>query len=74
MEAAADYQRAYYQANKERLAEKKRVRRRREGEDLRAIRPNLQRRLRTCLRCDREFMSQGPHNRMCPRCRGGAVK
>jgi len=25
--------------------------------------------LRPCLRCDREFKSQGIHNRLCPRCR-----
>ena len=24
---------------------------------------------RICLRCDREFMSEGPFNRVCPGCR-----
>jgi len=22
-----------------------------------------------CMRCEREFVSEGPHNRMCPHCR-----
>jgi hypothetical protein len=26
-------------------------------------------RMSPCLRCDREFKSQGPHNRLCPPCR-----
>jgi hypothetical protein len=24
---------------------------------------------RLCLRCDREFLSEGPHNRLCQPCR-----
>ena len=24
---------------------------------------------RLCLRCDREFLSEGPHNRLCQSCR-----
>jgi hypothetical protein len=24
---------------------------------------------RTCLRCDRDFLSEGAHNRLCDRCR-----
>ena len=27
------------------------------------------RRRRKCLRCGREFISEGPHNRICRRCR-----
>jgi len=30
-------------------------------------RPRMKRRL--CLRCDREFLSEGPHNRLCQPCR-----
>jgi hypothetical protein len=26
-------------------------------------------RRRLCLRCDREFLSEGPHNRLCQSCR-----
>ena len=24
---------------------------------------------RVCLKCDRSFLSQGPHNRICPACK-----
>ena len=26
-------------------------------------------RLRVCLRCDKPFLSEGPHNRLCLKCR-----
>lgn len=26
---------------------------------------------RICLSCDRPFLSDGPHNRLCPKCRRG---
>ena len=25
--------------------------------------------VRTCLKCNRDFYSYGPHNRICPKCR-----
>lgn len=25
--------------------------------------------MKSCLKCDYEFESEGPHNRLCPRCR-----
>ena len=30
---------------------------------------NTSKQQKTCLRCDREFISLGPHNRLCQRCR-----
>jgi hypothetical protein len=31
--------------------------------------PHLQRKERSCLRCDRMFKSEGPHHRLCSPCR-----
>lgn len=35
--------------------------------------PEKRARVRTCMCCRREFLSQGPHNRLCTPCRGKSV-
>ena len=39
---------------------------------LTALQNDDARRLRTCLCCRDSFLSDGPHNRMCTRCRGAS--
>jgi hypothetical protein len=33
------------------------------------VRSRTRMKRRLCLRCDREFLSEGPHNRLCQLCR-----
>ena len=37
---------------------------------VKAVRSRSKMKRRFCLRCDREFLSEGPHNRLCQSCRG----
>jgi hypothetical protein len=36
---------------------------------VKAVRSRSKMKRRPCLRCDREFLSEGPHHRLCQSCR-----
>jgi hypothetical protein len=36
---------------------------------VKAVRSRSKMKRRLCLRCDREFLSEGPHHRLCQSCR-----